>query len=110
MKVELKLTADQVFAIAKLMEQVYESKPILTNEKLMWSIAMDVADKFTKKQHLIYSNQSLFDNKKKHKISLKYHESFALHYAIEALLHSVNDIYNNTILKKVLATLNQKLA
>ena len=109
MKIELKLTADQVFATAKLLEQVYYSEPADTNQKLMRSIAIDVADKYISKQHALHSKQSLFDAKKKHKITLKFHEAYALHSVIETLIHTVNDIYSATILKLILATLNQKL-
>ncbi len=110
MNIELKLAPDQVFAVAKLLEQVYETNPTDINQKVMRSIAMDVADKYTKKQHAIYSKQSLFDAKKKHKMSLKFHEAFALHSVIELLLFKVTDIYINSILQSLLATLNQKLA
>ena len=109
MKIELKLTADQIFATAKLLELVYESKPVDTNQKLMRSIAMDVADKFTSKQITLYSSQNLFDNKKKHKMTLKFYEAYALHSVIELLLHTVNDLLKRTILQKLLNELNQKL-
>jgi hypothetical protein len=110
MKIELKLTADQVFALAKLLEQVYDTKPTTSIEKMIWSICMDIASKFTKKQLDLYSKQSLFDTKKKHNVSLKFHEAYSLHCAIESCINNENDIYSSTILRKVLATLNQKLA
>lgn len=110
MKIEIQLTADQVFAVAKLLEQVYYSHPIDTNQKIMRSIAIDVADKFTSKQITLYSNQNLFDSKKKHKMTLKFYEAFALHSVIELFLHTVNDLLKTTILQKLLNDLNQKLA
>jgi hypothetical protein len=110
MKIELKLTADQVFAVAKLMQQVYEFKPTETQQKLMRSIAIDVADKYTNKQVAIYSKQSLFDVKKLYKISLKFHEAYALCSVLKLFIHSVNDVYSNTILNKIIAILDQKLA
>jgi hypothetical protein len=110
MKIELKLTADQVFATARLLEQIYESKPTDIQQKLMRSIALDVADKYIKKQHSLYTKQNLFDAKKKHKITLKFHEAYALHSVIETLIYTVNDIYCNSILKTLLGNLNQKLA
>jgi hypothetical protein len=110
MKIEIKITADQVFATSKLLQQVYDTTPVDVNQKIMRSIALDVADKYISKQHALYTKQDLFDAKKKYKITLKFHEAYALHSVIELLLYTVNDVYCNTILKILLATLNQKLA
>ena len=110
MNIELKLTADQVFAVAKIMEQVYETNPIDTQQKIMRSIAIDVADKYTNKQHAIYSKQSLFDVKKLHKITLKFHEAYALLSVLELLISTVNDVYSKAILNKIILTLGQKIA
>lgn len=110
MKIELKLSPDQIFAVANLMEKVYETNPIDIDQKIMRSIALDVADIYIKKQHSLYKKQNLFDVKKLHKITLKFHEAYALHNVIESLLYTVSDIYCNTILQKLTATLAQKIA
>ena len=109
MKIELKLSADQVFAVANLMETVYESIPADKEHKILKSIAMDVADIYIKKVHNLYTKQSLFDVKKLHKITLKYHEAYALHKVLESFIYTVNDIYCKTILQKLTAILDQKL-
>jgi hypothetical protein len=110
MTIELKLSPDQIFAVANLMEKVYETNPIDVQQKIMRSIALDVADIYIKKQHSLYKKKSLFDVKKLHKITLKFHEAYALHNVIESMLYTVSDIYCNTILKKITATLHQKLS
>ena len=107
--IALKLTADQVFAVAKLMETVYDSIPTDAQHKLLRSIALDVADIYIKKQHSLYKKQSLFDAKKLHKITLKFHEAYALHKVLESFIYTVNDIYCKTILQKLTAILDQKL-
>lgn len=90
MKVESKQTADQIFAVAKLLEQVYETYPSNNpNEKLVRSISFDLSDKFTSKQRTVYKSNSLFDVKKKYKIALKYHEAFTLHAIIQYFLPSI---------------------
>jgi hypothetical protein len=109
MTIQLKLTPDQIFAVAKLLEKVYQTNPIDVQQKITRSIALDVADIYIKKQHLLYKKQSLFDVKKLHKITLKFHEAYALHNVIESMLHTVSDTYCNTILKKLTATLHPKL-
>ncbi len=110
MNIELKLTADQVFGVAKIMEQVYETNPTDINQKVMRSIAIDVADKYNNKQHAIYSKQSLFDVKKLYKIALKFHEAYALHSVLCLFIGTVNDVYINTILQKIIDNLHQKLS
>lgn len=109
MNIELKLTPDQVFAVAKLLEQVYDTNPIDINQKVMRSIAIEVADIYIKKQHSLYKKQTLFDAKKLHKITLKFHEAFALHSVLESLMYTVQDIYCRTILHKLINTLHQKI-
>lgn len=109
MKIELKLSPDQVFAVAHLSEQIYQSNPTDVYQKIWRSIALDVADIYIKKQHHLYKKQTLFDAKKLHKISLKFHEAFALHIVLETLMHTVQDIYCRTILQKLCDTLHQKI-
>lgn len=87
MNIEPKLTADQVFAVAKLLEQVYETYPSSNpDQKLVRSISFDLADKFTTKQRTVYKSNSLFDTKKKYKMTLKYHEAFTLYAIVQYFL------------------------
>jgi hypothetical protein len=110
MKVELKLTADTINAAARLLEQVYDlPAPLGQGEKIIRSIAYDVADAMLSKQKTIRKKQTLFDSKKKYKISLKFHESFALYNILNELLHTVSDQYNRTILGKLIGDVHQKI-
>lgn len=87
MKVETKLTADQIFAVAKLLEQVYETYPSANpDQKLTRSISFDLADKFTAKQRSVYKSNSLFDAKKRYKMTFKYHEAFTLYAIVQYFL------------------------
>lgn len=109
MKVELKLTADTINAAARLLEKVYElPAPLGQSEKIIRSIAYDVADTMLSKQKTIRKKLNLFDAKKKHKISLKYHEAFALYNILKELNINVSDDYNRTILNKLKDDLHQK--
>lgn len=110
MKIELKLSADQVFCVAKMIEQVYDTQTHDVQQKVMKSIAIDIADKFTRKQLELHNKQSLFDAKKKYKVSLKFHEAFALSEVIRLLINTITDVYCKTITNKVLDNLNQQLA
>jgi hypothetical protein len=109
MKVELKLTADTINAAARLLEQVYDlPNPLGQSEKIIRSIAYDVADAMLSKQKTIRKKLNLFDAQKKHKISLKYHEAFALYNILNELNINVSDDYNRTILNKLKDELHQK--
>ena len=109
MKVELKLTADTINAAARLLEKVYDlPAPLGQSEKIIRSIAYDVADAMLSKQKTIRKKLNLFDAKKKHKISLKYHEAFALYNILNELNINVSDDYNRTILNKSKDDLHQK--
>ena len=109
MKVELKLTADTINAAARLLEKVYDlPAPLGQSEKIIRSIANEVADAMLSKQKTIRKKLNLFDAKKKHKISLKYHEAFALYNILNELNINVSDDYNRTILNKLKDDLHQK--
>ena len=110
MKVELKLYADTINASAQLLEQVYNlSTPLGQSEKVVRSIAYDVAETMLSKQKSIRKKLNLFDAKKKHKVSLKFHEAFALYNILNELLHNVSDEYNRTILGKLIGEVHQKI-
>ena len=109
MKVELKLTADTINAAARLLEKVYDlPAPWGQSEKIIRSIAYDVADAMLSKQKSIRKKLNLFDAKKKYKISLKYHEAFALYNILNELIINVSDDYNRVILDKLKNDLHQK--
>jgi len=109
MKVELKLTADTINAAARLLEQVYNlSAPNGQSEKVIRSISFDVAETMLSKQKSVRKKQSVFDTKKKHKVSLKFHEAFALFNILNELINDVSDDYNRIILLRLIDDLHQK--
>ena len=104
-------TADQVFAIAKLLEQVYNLYPATTYEqKATRSIVFDLEEKFSIKRKQLIKTNSLFEVDVTHKIKLKYHEELALQRVITDLLDTVNDIKPKNDLLIVRNYLHQKLA
>lgn len=109
MKIELKLTADQISAVAKLTASVYDLRPSINpSEKLVASIIYDVTDIFSAKQKELHKKASLFDANKRYKMTLKYHEAIALTSTIISLLPTVNDDYNRTILDKLKNEIHKK--
>lgn len=111
MKVELNLTADQVFSVVKLLHQVYDLFPSVNSEQLsVRSIAYDLDDKFTKKRKELIKKSSLFDADKSYKMILKYHEALALRRIIGNLIETVNEIKAKNDLRILYHFLQQKTA
>jgi hypothetical protein len=110
MKIEL-YTSDQVFAVAKLLEQVYNLSPSTTSDqKATRSIAFDLEEKFSSKRKQLIKNNNLFEVGKTYKMKLKYHEELALQRIIFDLLATVNAEKPKFDLQNILNFLNQKLA
>jgi hypothetical protein len=111
MKIELKLTADQIVAVAKLLEQVTESSlPSSTQDKVNKSISFDLSDKFASKKSSVKKSNSLFDFKKRHKMSLKYHEANTLFEVVNQFLPSIpKDIKAHNDLLQLINNLHPKL-
>lgn len=110
MKVELKITSDTINATARLLEQLYDlPTPLGQRETIIRSIAYDVADAMLSKQKSVRKKLNLFDAKKKYKISLKFHEAFALYNILNELIINVSDDYNRFIISKLIAEIHQKI-
>lgn len=104
-------TADQIFAVAKLLQQVYELYPATTSEeKAIRSIAFDLEEKFTCKRKQLIKKNDLFEAGKIHKIKLKFHEELALQRIIFDLINTVNSIEPKRSLQLVHDYLHQKTA
>lgn len=111
MKIELNLTSDQVFAVTKLLNQVYDLFPSVDCEQLsVRSIAFDLEEQFTTKRKALIKKNSLFDVAKKHKMSVKYHEAVALRKIIGNLIETVNEIKAKNDLRILYHFLQQKTA
>jgi hypothetical protein len=111
MKIKLNLTADQVFAVAKLLQQVYDLFPSVNCEQLsVRSIAFDLDEKFTAKRKALLKKNTLFDVGKEYELSLKYHEAVALRKIISNLIETVNDVKSTNDLRMLHHFLHQKTA
>lgn len=111
MKIELKLTTDALLACNKLLHNVYETSAQTSKEsRITLSIAYDVAEKIGTKARNVIKKQSLFDCKKKHKITFKYHEAWALEQIIRNMIDTFNNVYQSSLLINIADTINQKLA
>lgn len=109
MKIELKLSNEQIMAVCKILELMEHLEPSQKAEdKLIRSIAFEVWDKFQSMKKKIVKNVDLFDNKKK-KVSLKYYEAYGLFKMMMETIPHITDTYNKAILHKLNNELHQKL-
>ncbi len=111
MKIKTKINNDTLIALDKYLNQVYQILPVQGIGKVWISIGMDLADTFNKKVRTIQKQSSIFDVKKKHNISLKYHEAWALKELLITLLQYIkkeNDLHY-VLLQKLFSELDQKL-
>jgi hypothetical protein len=110
MKIQLKINADGIAALSKLLEQVYYFKTADKEVRIVQSVCFDVSNKVTKAYRTALENHNIFDAKKKYTINLKYHEAYALEMGIVSIIETVNDDLAKNKLNQIKDFLNQKLA
>jgi hypothetical protein len=75
MNIEIRVRIETIFAINRLLQGVYEAEvPMEVTQKIYRSMGFELADKFDKIQKSNIKKPTLFDYKKLHKITLKFHE------------------------------------
>jgi hypothetical protein len=104
MNIELKVKAVQINYLSEVFSLFGNmTQAELINKKrdtkVVISICIDIADKFSDKFKKISRSQNLFDEKKKYKFTLKYHEG----YAIATYLLGVRNLETDPY-KKMMAT------
>lgn len=109
MKIELNLTAEEIFTVTTVLNPIYTAKAIKREGKSLFSIGLDLVDKFETKSKSLKKKQNLFDSKKKHKISLKFHEADALERILIDQKQYVDLPFMVFQIQKVIDILNQKL-
>lgn len=111
MKVQLQLKAAEVHYVeAKCIQiQTMDFKVLDKDSKRAYTVILDVLDKVMSKAKTINRSQNLFDEKKKHKLSLKFHEAYYLEKFLHGPAGNETDPYKQNLSRKVLAQLNQKM-
>lgn len=111
MIIELKFNIDALHLLSELLNRVYNADPNAHGtDKLLVSIAYELADKFEKKFRTQQKKPSLFDTKKKYKVSLKYFEAWALHKIITEIGFALAETpFQQAVLTKISTHLHPKL-
>jgi hypothetical protein len=110
MKIQIKINADGIAAVSKLLEQVCYLQSPNKDIRMLQSICFEVSHKFNKAYRTALENNNIFNAQKKQSIGLKYHEAFALETMIVSFIEAVNDDLAKTKLNQIKDFLNQKLA
>lgn len=109
MKIKLKLTSDELLYLEKKTYYVMSLhiNDIQKDKKSAYTIMLDVADKVASKAKNIKRQTSV--GKKKHDVSLKWHEAETLEMFVNGLMESEADPYATNLLRKIKSQINQKL-
>lgn len=114
MKIELKLTADELQymdAVFKNISNVsiVQFKAQKQDRRVVLSILVDVADKVAAMFKKLSRKTTLFDTAKKHKLTLAYHEAYAVNTYLVGAKNSETDAYRLSMASKLSLQLDQKL-
>lgn len=111
MKVKLKVSSHEMMYLEEKLKPIVATRPQEVKKEQMnaFSIMLDVTDKVVAKASKLSRSIDLFDNKKKHDVTLKYHEAFSLEQFLIGLPEET-DAFKRNLSTKLIAQLNQKLA
>lgn len=110
MKIELKLLPEEIVVLSAALNTIYNSNADTRKQKTILSIGYDIADKFDSKAKSLQKKTTLFDAKKKVKMTLKHHEADVLEFILLDQIKYTDIPYIINIIQKTINTLNQKLA
>lgn len=112
MKIELQLNTDEINYLERkcFLIQSMDFRHLDQQSKKTYTIMIDVLDKVTAKAKSLNRRIDLFDQKKKSKITLKYHEGYILEAYLEGFFQTETDPYNRNIARIIISQLNLKLA
>ena len=110
MKIELKLTNDELICINNQLQEAYGRRfGTLAMYNVVHSISLDLADKFDAKAKSLIKKANIFSVKRNTKITLKYHEAWALKIFLNEAIQRIDNDYYRTLVQKTINILDQKL-
>lgn len=114
MKVELSLRSAQINYLAQVFDQFgkLNSKGFVSlkrEHKVIISICVDVADKFADKFKKISRSTTLFDDKKKYKVTLKFYEAHAIHVYLLGHEQLETDAHKKNLALTIMLIIEPKL-
>jgi uncharacterized protein YfcZ (UPF0381/DUF406 family) len=110
MKVEIRLAPETIIIISATLQSVYNSKAHTRKHKSTLSIAIEVAAKLESKVSDLKQKMTLFDAKKKIKVSFKFYEADMLELLLIDQMEHIEEPYIRQQIQTTIDLLNQKLA
>lgn len=110
MKIEIELTKNSIQAISEVLQRIY-TLPVSVDktEKVYRSIGYELADKFESKSKQV-AKKGAQPEKKVYRITLKFHEAWALEAIMISLMDTESCTYTRFKMGVLIDNLNQKLA
>lgn len=114
MKIELKLTPDHIAYLDKQFSSTVainlaEFKALEKDRRVMVSILIDVADKIAAKSVKLQRSHNLFEARKKHKVTIKYYEAWAVHLFLTGAINLETDPYRKSLALTIHGQIDPKL-
>lgn len=109
-KIELSLTADELVYLSNktLLVQTIRFNELDRKTKIAHSILLELSDKLELKSKKLTRTPDIFNSKKKHKITIKYHEAAFLENYLDGF-QTQEQGYNANMLLKITTLLNKKI-
>lgn len=109
MKVQLNIKPDTLIAVYKLLQHVYDLDNSQTRlQKVYSSIGFELAEKFEKLYKSKIKNRDLFNHKKNIKLTLKYHQAWAMQNLLTDLIMLSENKYHQNHIQNTINQLDQK--
>lgn len=109
MKVQLNIKPDTLITAHKLLQHVYDlGATVSKQEKAYRSIGYDLAEKFEKLYKKKITSRDLFNTKKAIKVSIKFHEAWALELLLIDLIALAANSYQKHHIQTLIDQLNHK--
>lgn len=111
MRIEMKLTADELQYLDRQFENstklnAAQFNALKLDRKVVISILINVGDKLAKKYRTLSRKPSLFDMKKKHKITFDFYEGYAIHIYLAGAINLETDLYRKNMARKIHAMID----
>jgi hypothetical protein len=110
MKIKIKLSPDELRFLEKKTNTIFSisTYDLQKDKKSAYTIMLDIADKVMNKAKNL--NRQLSIGKKKHDVSLKWHEAETLELFLTGFQEIETDPYDANLFRKIISQINQKLA
>lgn len=114
MEISVKLTSNQIGYLSGVLENSIHVTPaqfinLKREAKVVVSIVFDISEKFEDKFRKLSKTLNLFDEKKKHKITLKFYQAHALTVLLHGIRTNEKDPYKWSMAENIYNLIEKQL-